>query len=259
VIGGGFIGLELAATARKLGAEVTVVEAADRLMARIVPPEIAEAMAERHRAEGVELVLGAGVTDVRGGRITLADNRVIEADLVVAGVGAVPETRLAAQAGLEISNGIAVDGRLATSDPNIFAAGDCCSFPLNGARVRLESWRCAQDQGAHAARAMLGADEAFSRIPWFWSDQYDLTLQVAGLPDASLGHIRRDLGGGAFILFQIDRQGRLVCASGVGTGNAVAKDIRISEMLMEKNIAPNPDRLADPAVNLKSILKEKKA
>ncbi|WP_159588067.1 NAD(P)/FAD-dependent oxidoreductase [Chelativorans xinjiangense] len=255
IIGGGFIGLELAATARKLGTEVTLVEAAERLMARIVPAEIAEAMAGRHRAEGARLILGTGVAEVRTNGITLADGRIIEADMVVAGVGAEPETRLAAEAGLEVANGIVVDGRLATSDPHIFAAGDCCSFPFNGARVRLESWRCAQDQGAHAARAMLGCEEAYARVPWFWSDQYDLTLQVAGLPDPSLGHVRRDLGGGAFILFQRDDAGRLVSASGVGSGNAVAKDIRLAEMIMEKGLRPDPTQLKDPAVNLKTVLK----
>lgn len=255
IIGGGFIGLELAATARKLGSQVTVVEAANRLMARIVPPEIADIMAERHRAEGVELILGTGVAEVCENAIVLADGRIMEADMIVAGVGAVPETRLAAEAGLDISNGIVVDGRLATSDPHIFAAGDCCFFPFNGTRVRLESWRSAQDQGSHAARAMLGAEEAFARIPWFWSDQYDLTLQVAGLPDGSLRHVRRDLGDGAFILFQLDGQGRLMSANGVGQGNAVAKDIRLAEMVMEKGIRPDPAQLGDRAINLKSILK----
>ncbi|WP_274426929.1 NAD(P)/FAD-dependent oxidoreductase [Chelativorans sp. YIM 93263] len=254
IIGGGFIGLELAATARKLRVGVTVVEAADRLMARIVPAEIAETVAERHRAEGVELILGAGVTAVRPDGLTLADGREIEAHMVVAGVGAEPETQLAAEAGLEVANGIVVDGRLATSDPHIFAAGDCCSFPYNGERVRLESWRCAQDQGTHAAHTMLGRKDRYTRVPWFWSDQYDLTLQVAGIPDPSLGHVRRTLDD-AFILFQFGADGRLVSASGVGIGNAVAKNIRLAEMMMEKGIRPDPAQLADPAVNLKKLLK----
>ena len=255
VIGGGFIGLELAATARQQGAEVAVIEAAERAMARIVPSEIADAVADRHRAEGVELFLGAAVAEVREKGVKLTNGRVIAADMVVAGVGAVPETRLAAEAGLEIANGIVVDERLATSDSHIFAAGDCCNFPYGGGRVRLESWRCAQDQGAHAARAMLGAKDAFARTPWFWSDQYDLTLQVAGLPQAGLPSIRRELGDGAFILFQLDGNGRLVSASGVGNGNAVAKDIRLAEMIMQKGLRPHPRDLADPAVNLKMVLK----
>lgn len=255
VIGGGFIGLELAATARQQGAEVAVIEAAERAMARIVPSEIADAVADRHRAEGVELFLGAAVAEVREKGVKLTNGRVIAADMVVAGVGAVPETRLAAEAGLEIANGIVVDERLATSDPHIFAAGDCCNFPYGGGRVRLESWRCAQDQGAYAARAMLGAKDAFARTPWFWSDQYDLTLQVAGLPQAGLPSIRRELGDGAFILFQLDGNGRLVSASGVGNGNAVAKDIRLAEMIMQKGLRPHPRDLADPAVNLKMVLK----
>src|SRR5690606_6882576 len=217
--------------------------------------EIADAVADRHRAEGVELFLGAAVAEVREKGVKLTNGRVIAADMVVAGVGAVPETRLAAEAGLEIANGIVVDERLATSDSHIFAAGDCCNFPYGGGRVRLESWRCAQDQGAHAARAMLGAKDAFARTPWFWSDQYDLTLQVAGLPQAGLPSIRRELGDGAFILFQLDGNGRLVSASGVGNGNAVAKDIRLAEMIMQKGLRPHPRDLADPAVNLKMVLK----
>jgi 3-phenylpropionate/trans-cinnamate dioxygenase ferredoxin reductase component len=255
IIGGGFIGLELAATARRMGAEVTVIEAADRLMARIVPAEIAEVMARRHRDEGVNLVLGTSVAGVERNAVTLADGRIVEADLVVAGVGAEPETRLAAESGLAVANGIEVGETLATSDPDIFAAGDCCAFPFNGGRVRLESWRCAQDQGAHAARAMLGEAAPYSRVPWFWSDQYDLTLQVAGLPHAGLRAVRREVNEAAFILFQLGEDGRLASASGVGPGNAVAKDIRLSEMIMEKGLRPRTEDLADPAVNLKTLLK----
>ena len=255
IIGGGFIGLELAATARKLGAEVTVIEAADRLMARIVAAEIAAVALERHQAEGVKIILGAAVAAVQEKAVTLSDGRIIEADLTVAGVGAEPETRLAAAAGLVATNGIVVDERFATSDPDIFSAGDCCSFPFGGERVRLESWRAAQDQGAHAARAMLGEAASYARVPWFWSDQYDLTLQVAGLPRRVLPHIRRDLGEGAFILFQLDEAGRLVSASGIGQGNAAAREIRLAEMMIEKGLQPRADELGDPTVNLKSILK----
>ncbi|MCT8999765.1 NAD(P)/FAD-dependent oxidoreductase [Chelativorans intermedius] len=259
IVGGGFIGLELAATARGRGAAVTVIEAAPRPMARIVPGEIAEAVAARHRAAGVELILGTGVTQVREDGVALSDGRTIDADMVVAGVGAAPETRLAEAAGLKVDNGILVDGRLATSDPHIFAAGDCCRFPFDGRLVRLESWRAAQDQGTHAARAMLGSQERYASPPWFWSDQYDLTLQVAGLPDPARTHVRRALGDGAFVLFELDDAGRLAAASGIGIGNAVAKDIRLAEMMIEKGLRPDPARLADPAVNLKTLLKEETA
>ena len=255
IVGGGFLGLELAATARRAGVAVTVVEAGDRLMARVVPAEIAAVAAERHRVGGVELILGVAVAGVRAKAIALADGRSIEADLVVASVGAEPETRLARAAGLDVANGIVVDQRLATADTNIFAAGDCCSFPFNGARVRLESWRAAQDQGAHAARAMLGAEAAYARLPWFWSDQYDLTLQVVGLPEPGLPSIRRDLGDGAFILFQVSADGRLVSASGIGQGNAVARDIRLAELIVNGGLRPRAKDLADSAVGLKAVLR----
>ncbi|HTV68546.1 MAG TPA: FAD-dependent oxidoreductase [Rhizobiaceae bacterium] len=255
IVGGGFIGLELAATARKLGADVTVIEAAPRLMARVVPTEIASVAEARHRAEGVAFILGTQVRTVTETSIMLADGHVIEADQVIAGVGALPNTELAAAAGLAIENGILVDGCFRTSDPDIFAAGDCCNFPYREARTRLESWRAAQDHGKHAARAILGGEDAYQRVPWFWSDQYDLTLQVAGLPDPAAASIRRDLGDGAFILFQLAPDGSLLSASGIGVENAVAKDIRLAEMMIEKGINPEPAKLADPTVNLKSLLR----
>ena len=173
------------------------------------------------------------------------------------GIGAVPVTGLAEEAGLAIENGISVDRFLRTSDPDIYAAGDCCSFPLEiygGRRVRLESWRNAQDQGTLAAKNMLGAEEPVSAVPWFWSDQHDLTLQIAGLADGADRHIRRDLGGGAFILFHLAPDGRLLAASGIGPGNAVARDIRLAEMLIAKRARPDPADLASPDVKLKALL-----
>jgi 3-phenylpropionate/trans-cinnamate dioxygenase ferredoxin reductase subunit len=261
VIGGGFIGLELAASARRLGAAVTVVEILPRLMARGVPEEIAGVVAERHRQAGVEIVTGIGIDAVEtaheSARVTLADGRRLDADILIAGIGAVPQTALAAAAGLTIDNGVAVDGGLATADPAIFAAGDCCSFPLavyGGRRVRLESWRNAQEQGTLAARNMVGGGEMHRAVPWFWSDQHDLTLQITGLADEGPVSVRRDLGDGAFILFHLRADGRLAAASGVGVGNAVAKDIRLAEMLIERQARPLPQALVDPSMRLKSLL-----
>ena len=163
IVGGGFIGLELAASARKRGCEVTIVEAQPRILMRGVPEEIAGIVAARHLAEGVELICGTGLTAIAAGqngvRVALADGRAIDADLAVIGIGATPVTQLAESAGLTLDNGIAVDEFLRTSDPHIYAAGDCCSFPLaiyGGRRVRLESWRNAQDQGTLAAAQHAG-------------------------------------------------------------------------------------------------------
>ncbi|MDQ6435617.1 FAD-dependent oxidoreductase [Mesorhizobium sp. LHD-90] len=261
IVGGGFIGLELAASARKLGCPVTVIEAQPRILMRGVPAEIAETIHAAHGSAGVHVLCGKGIVaveDITGGvRIRLADGHAVEGDLCVIGIGAVPNVALAAAAGLAIDNGVAVDGNLRTGDPDIFAAGDCCSFPLalyGGRRVRLEAWRNAQEQGALAAKNMLGAGEAHDAVPWFWSDQYDLGLQIAGLPDEGVETVCRDLGADAFILFHLAADGRLVAASGIGPGNAVARDIRLAEMLIARRAAPSPEKLSAADTKLKSLL-----
>ncbi|MBZ9655265.1 NAD(P)/FAD-dependent oxidoreductase [Phyllobacterium lublinensis] len=261
VIGGGFIGLELAASARRRGAKVTVIEAQARIMMRGVPEEIAHIIDSRHRAEGVSILCNTGIVSIvdnaENVAITVSSGNVIAADLAIIGIGATPVTALAEASGLETGNGIVVNEWLQTSDPDVFAAGDCCAFPLaiyGGRRVRLEAWRNAQEQGTLAARNMLGALEPHQSVPWFWSDQYELGLQVAGLADEGTQTVRRDLGDGAFILFHLDENGRLVAASGIGTGNAVAKDIRLAEMLIARSARPDPNQLAESAVKLKSLL-----
>lgn len=260
IIGGGFIGLEVAATAIKLGARVTLVEGLERVLKRGVPEEIAHALAERHRGEGIDLRCGAAIEAVgeaEGQAFIRMAGEVLEADLILVGIGARPNIELAEKAGLAVDNGIAVDTHLQTSRPGIYAAGDCCSFPLEiygGKRVRLESWRNAQEQGTLAAANMMGGSETISAVPWFWSDQYDLTLQIAGLSAGAVTHLRRDLGDGAFILFHLDAGGRLLAASGIGTGNAVARDIRLAEMLIAARAHPDPAALTSTNVKLKSLL-----
>ncbi len=260
VIGGGFIGLELASSAVALGCAVTVVELGPRLMGRVVPARIAATVARRHVAAGIDVRCGTGVTGLArvdsGVAIALAGGERIEADVVVAGVGAVPEISLAASAGIETGDGIVVDSRFATSAQDVFAAGDCCCYPhplYDGRQLRLESWRAAQEHGTAAARAMLGAAEPYAGVPWFWSDQHDLSLQVAGLADAAAGEVVRVRPDGVEIWFGLDANGRLVAAAGVGPGNAVARDIRLAEMLIARRAAPDPMMLADPAVALKSL------
>ena len=261
IIGGGFIGLELAASARALGCAVQVVEAAPRVLQRATPPEISTIITERHQREGVEILTGVGVAGfAREGAceiVTLSDGRRLEADTIVVGVGAAPEVSLAAAAGLAIDNGVAVDGRLRASDPDIFAVGDCASFPhplFGGRRLRLEAWRNAFDQGAFVARALLGADAEYEAVPWFWSDQYDLCLQIAGLPDAGVETVTRDLGGGALLLFHLTADGRLVGVSGVGPLGKIAKEVRVGEMLIARRARPDPAALAAPGIKLKALL-----
>ncbi len=258
IVGGGFIGLEVAATARQLGAEVTVIEGLERVLKRGVPTEIADLVTARHRSEGVVIRCGVSIEAIterdNKASVQLTAGEIVEADLVVVGIGAQPNVDLAAKAGLAVDNGIAVDSHLRTSATEIFAAGDCCSFPYGGRRIRLESWRNAQEQGEIAAANMMGADEIVSSVPWFWSEQYELTLQVTGLADSAVTHLKRDLSNGAFILFHLDVDGRLVAASGVGLGNTVAREIRVAEMLIAARARPASAALTASDVKLKSLL-----
>ena len=262
VIGGGFIGLEVAASASRMGCTVTVVEYAYQLMSRIVPAAVAADVTRFHLAVGVDVRCGVGVRSVTtlGGAyvVELTDATVVECDSVVAGVGAIPNTRLAAQAGLEIDNGIRVDDRLRTSDSAIFAAGDCCSFPhplYDGERMRLEAWRNALDQAEVVAANMLGTDQAYAAVPTFWSDQYDMTIQIAGLYATASEEVVRRRSDGVTIRFGLDGEGRLRSASGVAAGNLLARDIRIAEHLISQRARPDPAALADTAVALRSLLR----
>jgi 3-phenylpropionate/trans-cinnamate dioxygenase ferredoxin reductase component len=262
VIGGGFIGLELASSAVARGCAVTVVEIAPRLMGRAVPEPVAAIMAARHTSAGVDVRCSTGLSCIErsaaGWHLELTTGTTLTCDVVVAGIGSVPDTALAGKAGLAVANGIRVDGHFTTSNPDVFAAGDCCSFPhalYDGRRMRLESWRAAKDQGRAAARAMLGGDEPYEVVPWFWSDQHDLSLQIAGLPDAAASEVVRSRPDGVEIRFGLGAGGRLLAASAVGPGNTVAKDIRLAEMLIARRAAPDPAALADPAVGLKTLLR----
>jgi 3-phenylpropionate/trans-cinnamate dioxygenase ferredoxin reductase component len=190
VIGGGFIGLEFAAAARKLGHQVAVIEAAERLMARVVSPLMSRYFAMLHHDWGTEVHLGQPAVAVAESGVTLADGTHVAAETVLLAAGVCPNSELAAEAGLQVENGIRLDAQLRTSDPAIFALGDCASFPdpRTGRRVRLESVQAATDHARLiAAQIGKGADAPYAAVPWFWSDQGDRKLQIAGLagPDAT--------------------------------------------------------------------------
>ena len=258
IIGGGFIGLEVASSARKLGLDVTLVEAQPRILMRGVPEEIAKVVHARHVEAGVTMQVGTALKAVETDGVRLADDRKVKAEIVVAGIGASPEIALAQAAGLTIENGIACDATLQTSDPDIYAAGDCCSFPhglFGNKRMRLEAWRNATDQANVATENMLGASKPYMAVPWFWSDQYDLSLQIAGNPADGPEIIRRQTGEQSFVMFHRDHEGRLVGASGIGPGNSIARDVKLAEMLIGKRAAPSAEQLADPTVQLKVLLK----
>jgi 3-phenylpropionate/trans-cinnamate dioxygenase ferredoxin reductase subunit len=259
VVGGGFIGLEIAASVRTLGREVTLLEADSRLLRRSTPEPLAAALEERHAAEGVEIVKSVRIERIEptaSGVVIHTSDGACEADVVVAGVGAAPCVELAEAAGLASDNGVQVDGSLRTSDPAIYAIGDCANFPhplFGGRRLRLEAWRNAFDQGAHVAGALLGETHAFAALPWFWSDQYDLTLQMVGVAEAGASVVARDLGG-AQMLFHLDSKGRLVAAGALGGIDKTAKDIKLAERLIARRAVLSPAALADPSVSLKKML-----
>ncbi len=258
IIGGGFIGLELAASASQRGCNVTVIEAQPRILMRGVTEAIAGRIAERHGTGGVALLTGTGVARIEDDAVILSDGRRIAADIVIAGIGAAPAVALAEKSGLALDNGIECDAEMRTSDPDIYAAGDCCSFPhglYGGRRLRFEAWRSAQDQAAVAAENMLGGHRQFLAVPWFWSDQYELNLQIAGLPSDGVSWCIRRLKDDAFIEFHLDDAGCLVGASGIGRGNAIARDIKLAEMLIAKGASPDPAVLANPDVALRGLLK----
>jgi len=257
LVGAGLIGLELAAALRLRGHSVTVLEASDRALGRSVLPDLAAHIVARHRQAGVDLRFGAAVSAIEADAVILGDGTRVPSDTHVVAIGVVPETALAEAAGLAIQNGIIVDATLRTADPDIYAARDCAvaDHPLYGRHLRIETWRNAQDQGIAAARNMLGAAAPFTRVPWFWSDHFDLGLQVAGLPDEGTLTITRETGPDAAILFSLAPDGRLVAASGLGPGNAVAGDVRLSEMLIERGASPDAASLADPGIGLKSLLR----
>lgn len=221
VVGGGYIGLEVAAKARSLGLAVTLLEAAPRILNRVASPPVAAYFDALHRDRGVDLRTGVRILAMEGrDRVTavgLADGSTVPADLVVVGVGSVANVELARDAGLAVDDGILVDETTATADPDIFAAGDVTRFPsrLYGRRLRLESVQNAIAQARTAAAAMLGVPERYDPLPWFWSDQYDSKLQIAGLSD---GHDRRNVDGdprkGRFAV-EYWRDGRLIAVDTV--------------------------------------------
>jgi 3-phenylpropionate/trans-cinnamate dioxygenase ferredoxin reductase component len=258
IIGGGFIGLELASSAAKRGCQVTVIEAQPRILMRGVPQAIAAIVHDAHVTAGVMMLTGTGISHLTSHSVHLSDGRVIAADAIIAGIGAAPETTLAKAAGLAIDNGIACNEFLQTSDPDIYAAGDCCSFPhrdFGGKRMRLEAWRNAQEQSATAALNMLGGSKAHTAIPWFWSDQYDLSLQIAGSAEFGPVTITRIPADRAIVQFHLADDGTIRGASGIGPGNSIGRDIKLAEMMIAKHLKPDPAQLSDPTVQLKALLK----
>jgi anthranilate 1,2-dioxygenase ferredoxin reductase subunit len=258
MIGGGFIGLEIAASATGLGANVTVLEMAPRLMSRAVPAAVSDFVQRLHLSHGVRFEFEARVTRVEpaaGGRaLVLSERAAYPADLVIAGVGAEPNTSLAEAAALVVEDGIRVDACGRSSDPDIFAAGDVTRHdnPLLGRAIRVESWQVALNQAAFVARAMLGASEAYAEMPWLWTDQYDANIQALGLFDAGLEHVLRgDPASSSFTVLDLDPAGRIAAAITVNAG----RDMAVLRRLVASRAILPKDALADPAKKLSDLLK----
>ena len=261
LVGGGFIGLEVAASARKRGCAVTVLEGAPRLLGRGVPASIAARVHALHEQNGVHIhvnTMPASIDRQDDGAlaVTLTNGDVLTADTVIVGIGIEPADELARDAGLAVNRGIVVDASLETSARGVFAAGDVALFPsrYTAQLIRQETWHNAETQARVVARNMLGAAEPYRALPWFWSDQYDHQLQVAGEPALGVSSTTRALGGNAELHFHFDVNLRLVGASGYGPLGGLAREMRLARMLVDSGNAIAPETLADSEVKLKSLL-----
>ena len=254
IVGGGYIGLEAAAVARKLGLEVTVLEMAPRILQRVAAPETSDYIRALHQAHGVTILESTGLDRLLGtghvSGVRLQDGRELPADFVIAGVGIIPGQALAEAAGLEIENGIKTDAHGRTSDPFIWSAGDCASFPWKGGRIRLESVGNAIDQSEVVAENILGAGKDYIAKPWFWSDQYDCKLQIAGLNTGYDNIVTRgpEGEGVSFWYYQGDT---LLAVDAMND----PRGYMVGKRLIEMGKSPEKAMISDLSVQLKDLLK----
>jgi 3-phenylpropionate/trans-cinnamate dioxygenase ferredoxin reductase subunit len=255
VVGGGFIGLEVAAVGITCGLQVTVLEAAPRLLGRVMPVSMSDWFENLHTRRGADVRCDVTVTGFQGddqveGVITTSGT--VPADLVVVGIGIIPNQELAAESGIHCDDGIVVDEHCATSDPNVYAAGDCTRHPQNllGGTLRLESVHNAMSQGRVAASCMVGDDATYREIPWFWSDQYDVKLQMVGLStDHDEALVRGDMDSGKFCVFYL-RDGVLIAADVISN----PRDFMICRKLVPRLERFDPEHLADPERPLQELV-----
>ena len=252
VVGGGYVGLEAAASARALGAEGVVIERAPRVLARVASETLSAFFTAQHRAHGVEILTGAEVVAVAHDGVTLADGSLVRADAVLVGVGALACEGLARSAGLRCDDGVVVDEQARTSDPAIFAVGDMTRRPIpvhGGVHHRLESVPNALEQAKQAAAAIVGRPGPAAEVPWFWSDQYDFKLQIAGLPfDADRQVVRGDPSAGGFAVFHLNGD-RVVCVEAVNA----PPEFMAGKQLIGKGAPVDVAKLADQAVSMKAV------
>ncbi len=254
IVGGGYIGLEAAAVAAKKGLNVTLVEMADRILQRVAAPETSDYFRALHQQHGVKILEGVGLTRLIGdGRVSgaeLSDGTELDLDFVIVGVGITPATALAEAAGIALDNGIRTDELGRTSAPDVWAAGDCASFPYRGTRIRLESVPNAIDQAEIVARNMLGEHLPYEAKPWFWSDQYDVKLQIAGLNTGYNDVVTRDLGDGS-ISFWYYQGDTLLAVDAMND----PRGYMVGKRLIESGKSPEKSAIANPETDLKALLK----
>lgn len=255
IVGGGYIGLEAAAVAATKGLEVTLVEMADRILQRVAAPQTSDFFRNLHQSHGVDIREGVGLERIFGDRTVtgaaLTDGSVLDLDFVIAGIGVTPATDLAEQAGLEIDNGIKTNALGQSSDPHIWAAGDCASLPYRGGRIRLESVQNAIDQAETVAENMLGANRPYQPMPWFWSDQYDVKLQIAGLNNGYDHVVTRPGEKGGAVSFWYYNKASLLAVDAANDPRAYM----IGKRLIEAGKSPAIDVIEDPQSDLKALLK----
>jgi 3-phenylpropionate/trans-cinnamate dioxygenase ferredoxin reductase subunit len=253
IVGGGYIGLEGAAVAAKLGLDVTVVEMAPRILQRVASAETSDFFRDLHSAHGVKIIEATGLERLIGdGHVTaarLTDGRELPADFVIVGVGITPATDLAQAAGIALENGIATDAQGRTSAPHVWAAGDCASFPTAGGQMRLESVPNAIDQAECIAGNILGAEKAYVPEPWFWSDQFDIKLQIAGLNSGYDQIVTRRTDGA--VSFWYYNGGRLLAVDAMNDPRA----FMVAKRLLAMGKSPDAALVADPETELKALLK----
>lgn len=253
IIGGGYIGLEAAAVCALKGLAVTLIELAPRILQRVASPATSDFVRALHQGHGVDIRESTGLERLTGeGRVdgaVLSTGERLDIDFAIIGIGINPDTRLAAAVGLTLENGIAVDGRCRSSDPAIFAAGDCASFPYKGSRIRLESVQNAIDQAEHIAKVIMGTGEDYLPYPWFWSDQYDARLQIAGLNtgyDRTVVRPGHRPGGQSIWYFS---GGTLLAVDAISDPKAYMQGKR----WIEAGFSPDPTAVGDPEIELKSL------
>ena len=253
IVGGGYIGLEAAAVCSKKGMQVTLVEMADRILQRVASPQTSDYFRDLHKSHGVDIREGVGLTRLTGdGRVSgavLSDGSDLALDMVIVGVGILPATGPAEMAGVDLDNGIKTDAHGRTSDPSIWAAGDCASFPYKGGRIRLESVQNAIDQAECVALNIMGAGKDYVPEPWFWSDQYDTKLQIAGLNTGYDEIVTREAEGTLSLWYYHGDQFLAVDAINDPRGYMVGK------RLLSMGKSPDKAAVADPATELKALLK----